>query len=647
MQNNEVEVLELELLREKRIRKVTEAILGRKTAEIYGIPKGLKDLGRKLRNETARIDYDFNSLLDAYVVIDLSGDVIKMSHSAKELLGYDEDKETVNLLKLVKEKDIDYTVEAFRELVIQGTFKNYRATIFTKDNQKKNVEVNANIIYDNDGEAIAAQGIVRDITMEININQKLKESEERLNAVITNLDNGVLLEDEDRKIILTNSNFCNIFSIAAQPEDLKGMDCANSAEETKFLFTEPKKFVQRIKQLLHDKTPVFGDELALKDGRILKRNYIPIFEKKTFKGHLWNYLDITLKKKYNEGIKAENEKYSNIINNMNLGLIEANTEGYITYANNSISKSSGYSKHSLAKMKPEDLVFLDEESIIDKIQRSKRKLGNGDSYEIRVKTKENQIKNLLVSDALNYDLNGLLIGTISIYLDITEQKKINDRLNEYAHVVSHDLKAPLRNISTLLSWTREDFKKVIGNKGLKNLDLIQRSVEKMDQFIVDLLQYSSIDQKELKMQQVDLNETIQVVLESLHAPPHFNIVLLRPLPFVLANPTQLKQIFLNLLSNAIKYNDKEKGEIEIDFIENNSFYTFSVKDNGIGIAKDDQKKIFEIFTSLNNTSHSSGIGLNIVKRILELYNGRIWVESYITIGSTFYFIFKKPLYAKK
>jgi len=103
----------------------------------------------------------------------------------------------------------------------------------------------------------------------------------------------------------------------------------------------------------------------------------------------------------------------------------------------------------------------------------------------------------------------------------------------------------------------------------------------------------------------------------------------------------MQQLFQNLIGNAIKFNNKEKGLVEINFRSEKSFYQFSVKDNGLGIHKKYYNSIFKIFHSLKNDINSSGIGLSIVKKIVDLYQGKVWVESEINVSTTFYFTIKK------
>lgn len=220
-------------------------------------------------------------------------------------------------------------------------------------------------------------------------------------------------------------------------------------------------------------------------------------------------------------------------------------------------------------------------------------------------------------------------------------EKQNQALDEYAHMVSHDLKAPLRNIDAVVNWCIEDNKGDIDAESRKYLDLILFNVEKMDLLINGILNYSSIEKQESENRSLDLKTVIDEVIRSINVPVHIEIKFNGQLPKVNGNHFRFQQLFQNLIQNAINYNDKEKGLIFIDFIERADEYEFSVADNGIGISEKYQHKIFDVFTKLDSNTKSTGIGLSIVKKIIDLYGGKIWLESQEAIGTTFYFTLSK------
>ncbi|WP_339885402.1 GAF domain-containing sensor histidine kinase [Polaribacter vadi] len=217
----------------------------------------------------------------------------------------------------------------------------------------------------------------------------------------------------------------------------------------------------------------------------------------------------------------------------------------------------------------------------------------------------------------------------------------NEQLNDYAQMVSHDLKAPLINIHTLITWFKEDNKIILEKSSIAPLNEVLFNVEKLDYLINGILDYSTIDNQNSENQTVNLNSIIQEVLKLILIPENISIKVQENLPILTGNNWKFSQLFQNLIQNAIKYNNKPNGNIEIGFTEKENQYQFFVKDNGIGIKAAYFDQIFKVFTKLESTSSSSGIGLSIVKKIVTFYNGKIWLESEEEVGTTFYFTISK------
>ncbi|MBU2921099.1 GHKL domain-containing protein [Winogradskyella psychrotolerans] len=257
-----------------------------------------------------------------------------------------------------------------------------------------------------------------------------------------------------------------------------------------------------------------------------------------------------------------------------------------------------------------DILFVFANMLVNVIQRKE--------YEERIKAQKKKKEELLQS----------------LYLQ-------NEELNEYAHVVSHDLKAPLINIHTLIGWFMEDHKNTLNETDLKPLHQVLFNVEKMDFLIKGILDYSTIDKLEAEDKQVNFNTLVDEVLQTLLVPDHISITVQDNLPSIFGNPWRFKQVFQNLIQNAINYSDKDKGLIEVGYTEHNNHYEFFIKDNGVGIKPEYFERIFKVFTKLESTSSSSGIGLSIVKKIITYYKGNIWLESQEGSGTTFYFTLLK------
>ena len=220
-----------------------------------------------------------------------------------------------------------------------------------------------------------------------------------------------------------------------------------------------------------------------------------------------------------------------------------------------------------------------------------------------------------------------------------ELESANEELKNFAYVVSHDLKAPLRAISSLADWISTDYADKFDDEGKEHMRLLVSRVHRMDSLIEGILLYSRVGRVKEGVVAVDLNRLLKDVIAMLAPPPNITITVDDALPTVMTEPTRIQQVFQNLLSNAIKYMDKPHGEIHIACAAEGHHWRFSVTDNGPGIRQQHFDKIFQLFQTLapRDRVESSGVGLALVKKIVEMYGGHIWVESAVGHGSTFFF----------
>jgi two-component system sensor kinase FixL len=255
------------------------------------------------------------------------------------------------------------------------------------------------------------------------------------------------------------------------------------------------------------------------------------------------------------------------------------------------------------------------------------------------------------------DGSGRLRGYRGADRDVTERKaseerqeqlvaqleKTNQELKDFAHIVSHDLKAPLRGIRTLAEWIVQDCSDKLGEDSKQQMGLLINRVERMHNLIDGILRYSRIGATEEEKTVLSLGELVPEIIDMIAPPKHIAVVIDGPLPTLHAEATRVTQVFQNLVSNAVKYMDKPQGRIRIGCVEEDGFWRFSVSDNGPGIEEKHFDKIFRMFQTLSarDDYESTGVGLAIVKKIIEMYGGRIWVESQPGEGSTFLFTWPK------
>ena len=221
--------------------------------------------------------------------------------------------------------------------------------------------------------------------------------------------------------------------------------------------------------------------------------------------------------------------------------------------------------------------------------------------------------------------------------------RTNKELQEFAHIAAHDLKTPLRAIGTLADWIATDYADKFDEQGQEQVRLLVTKAKQMAALIDDILHYSGVGHSLQKPQPVDLNNLVAEVIAEIAPPDHIELAVQKDLPTIVGKKTHLIQIFQNLLGNAVKYMDKPRGNIKITCVEQEDSWTFSITDNGPGIDGRYFEKIFEIFQTLGRRGdgESTGIGLSIVKKLVELNNGRVWVESELGKGSTFFFTLPK------
>jgi len=224
-----------------------------------------------------------------------------------------------------------------------------------------------------------------------------------------------------------------------------------------------------------------------------------------------------------------------------------------------------------------------------------------------------------------------------------KMEEVNQELKDFAYIVSHDLKAPLRGIKTLADWLSVDYADKFDQEGKEHMQLLLARVQRMHNLIDGVLQYSRVGRTEQPATLVDLNKLMPEIIDMVAPGENISVTVENELPVVKCEETRIIQVFSNLLSNAVKYMDKPEGWVKIGCVEENGFWKFSVSDNGPGIEEQHFDKIFKIFQTLSarDKFESTGIGLTVIKKIVQLYGGQIWLESKVGEGSTFFFTLPK------
>ena len=493
-----------------------------------------------------------------------------------------------------------------------------------------------------------------------NNEKELDSTRNRLQLIFESSSDAKAIETIDGFIEQVSHAFLGLFKIpVSEISNIIGTDCKSARNMLEGMFVDEKTFSRRIEEIVKNGETVIDEVLELKDGRILSRDYNPIFKDGTIIAHLWTYRDVTLMVNYDKGLMFQSKKYKSIIENMNLGLMEVDNNEIILNVNNAFVKMCGYSSEELVGFKARDILLDVKKQDFMKEKVKSRKKGQNDLYEMEIQTKTGETKYWLISGGVNTNISGEVIGSIGIHLDITELKMLNikadslindltvrnEELSHYAHIVSHDLKTPLRTISTCLNWLLEDNTDTLDKESKGYIDTVEEAINDMDKLISSTLQYTEIrTSRKVATEQLPLQTVVDSIISFLtkNEKNDFNFNVVKPLPVINLTEVKARQVFQNLIENAYKYRDQtKKGFVNIDWKEDNGFYQFSIQDNGIGIDQEHYDLVFEAFKKLNNRTDSSGIGLFIIKKVITSGGGKIWIESEKGVGTTFFFTIPK------
>lgn len=314
----------------------------------------------------------------------------------------------------------------------------------------------------------------------------------------------------------------------------------------------------------------------------------------------------------------------------------------------------GYTEADLKELDLEKLTHPEDRQLhVDLEKNLKEDELQKFSLEKRYLKKDGTIFYAFVKVSVIKKMEDLLDYYIIQIIDITKQKKaeaqvrnhlsklekVNKELDQFAHIVSHDLKAPLRGITAIANFIEEDINEGNYEELLDNLGLIKNRIARMSNLITGILEFSRATKINNPKEKIDLNQVIQHVIEMLNPPENVQIKILNKMPIICASKIGLQQVFQNLLSNAIKYNDKKECKISINYQHQAHEHLFEIKDNGPGIPPQFQEQIFDVFQTLQSKDQieSTGVGLSIVRKRIESNGGKIWIESSLDKGANFLF----------
>ena len=520
------------------------------------------------------------------------------------------------------------------------------------------------------GEPLVVSGSNTDISELKKVQDALEASSRRLSTVIANFQDGLVLEDEARHIVLTNEAFCRMLKTRLVPTQLARKDVAWLTRQTQAYVKDPGQYMERIAALLEAKTPVRGDIIEVLDGRIIQRDFTPVYDRGQYIGQLWKFQDVTVRTKAEEDLRHREEKYRGIIENMSLGLVEVDLDDYLLYANQSFCDMTGFCDEELTGQRLSSLLLSGNDLKLMESKLAVRQQGIADSYEIVIKTKTGELKWLLVSGAPLYDDNQRLIGSISICLDVNPQKQLEASLREakaradsstsakqdFLANMSHEIRTPM---NVILGMSQLLTKTPLNGSQTSYLNAITASAENLLVIINDILDLSKIESGRVVVEQIgfhparvctQVEKTLQYKAEEKGL--SFVTVIGPGVPTVLlGDPYRIAQILLNLAGNAVKFT--EKGTVRVACMlvappqANEALVEFLIQDTGIGIEAEYLAQVFDNFSqedsSVTRRFGGTGLGLGISKKLVELLGGELHIESRKNHGTTSRFTLRLPV----
>ncbi len=381
--------------------------------------------------------------------------------------------------------------------------------------------------------------------------------------------------------------------------------------------------------------------------------------------------NITERKQAEAALRASEERFRNMADNAPMMVWVTDPTGECNYLSRSWYEFSGQSAADGLGFGWLEATHPDDRESSKKIFLAANTHQQAFQLEYRLRRNDGTYRTCIDSARPWFDAAGVFKGYIGSVIDIDDRKQMeatladrareltllnsllaqaatlleerNQELDRFVHIVSHDLKAPLRAIANLSEWIEDDLEGSLTMSTQEQMNLLRSRVQRMEGMIAGLLEYARVGHQDAQLEVFAVAELLAEIIETLAPPPTFEITLASDLPTLSTKRLLLSQVFANLIGNAIKHHSRPDGSVRISSTDRGDFYEFAIADNGPGIAPEDRDRVFVIFQAANPQKNpdSSGVGLSIVKKIVETEGGTILFESELAKGTTFYFTWPK------
>jgi PAS domain S-box-containing protein len=606
----------------------------------------------------------------AVFVVNSNGKYEYINEAASKMLGYSIDELLrMNLSQLLFKEDIPSGLKKFGELKQTGRSLS-DITLKTKDGLPVSVILNS--VKLPDGKLLA---FCENVTERKKTEAALSVSEAKFRSIVENSSDQIFMIDRAHKYLFVNKVLAEV--LGKSPEDIIGksvFEVYPPETADQFSSNTQNVFATGKSMFVEEKMVVNDQDLFISTGLnpVLdaERNVIAV---------TGIVRDVTERRKTEKALQESEERFRVIYEGANDGILVADvkTQRFVL-ANPQMCQIVGYPLEELLKMGVSDIHPKERLPII--IDQFKRVVQGEKmaAQSIPLLRSDKQIVDCEVSSGVLDIWNQQCL--VGFFRDVTERKKAEKKLEDshralekqlseinllqkeletankllgqsnvdlenYTYVVSHDLKAPLRAIRSFSTFIIEDFSEKLDDTGKDYFQRIVDASSRMDTLIENLLLLSRVGRKFMEVETVDLNQLLEEIVADLtpSIQKSNGKIVFHNLPKVSIPRTWMKQIFMNLIDNGLKFNKSKTPTVEVTCEETEPELLFKVSDNGIGVEEKYFDRLFNLFERLHTQEEYSGTGagLAICKKIIQQFGGRIWIESQVSKGSTFFFTLSK------
>lgn len=610
-----------------------------------------KAMEKALRDEKEFTETIINSLNDIFYVLSVAkgGQLIRWNKAFTRVSGYSDDElASMTVFDFFDASGQQAQEEFLAKLMTEGS-ASIEGNAIMKDGTTRPYQFSSTLVRDEIGNPLYVTGLGRDLSELIAAEKTLRESEERYRQIFEHATEGIFQSTMDGKLRNINPSFARMYGYDSPRQMLE--EVTDIATQVYFDPSEREK----VKEQLVREGSIVG-----MDMRYRKRDGSPLWV--TVNAHLVRdnegniaYLegtttDISQRKAAEERLRLAQFEVDKTLDQV----VRVNEEGRIAYANEAAATAYGRTGEEMLGLSIWDISLNYPEAEW------------ADLFSV---TREMQTLVIEISAVhadghvfpLEANINHLLFeGSEHVVIfarDVSERRlaeqrqeklneelfAINKELDDFAYVVSHDLKAPLRGISSLATWLLQDYSDRLDESGQEQLYLMLDRTKRMERLIESVLQYSRVGRMTESKELVDLNQLAADAIDMVSYAEGVKVGVEGKLPVVVCERTRMGQVFANLIGNAVKYIGRPDGVVRIWSEDDGDFWRIAVADNGPGIDPRYHEQIFGLFQSLSPSEdiNSTGVGLTLVKKIVELHGGSVWVDSTAGEGSTFYFTLPK------